>query len=272
MKEYSNALVLDEGIWVSKNTQEISYPPDGNEICSQIEDDSYWFNHRNDCIYAGIKAYPPHGVIFDIGGGNGYVSVYLQSKGIRTVLIEPGMTGCHIAKSRGLSNIVCSTLENAEFYGNSIPAIGLFDVLEHIQDTPAFLSKISDLLCPNGSIYITVPSYNFLWSNDDVNAGHYRRYTIKSLSKLLTDNDFAIDHSTYFFSFLPVPIFLLRTIPTILGADKNKDKSKSKAEHVINSRFINYIFERIASLEIGLISRGKSIFVGGSCYIIAHKI
>jgi hypothetical protein len=30
-----------------------------------------------------------------------------------------------------------------------------------------------------GKIYITVPSYNFLWSLKDIYSGHFRRYTIK---------------------------------------------------------------------------------------------
>ena len=35
----------------------------------------------------------------------------------------------------------------------------------------------------NGRLYATVPSYSFLWSEEDILAGHFRRYTLKGLSK-----------------------------------------------------------------------------------------
>jgi len=50
-----------------------------------------------------------------------------------------------------------------------------------------------------------------LWSNEDVHAGHYRRYT-KSMSNILKEAGFRIEFSSYIFSILPFPIFLLRSI------------------------------------------------------------
>ncbi|MFC1630589.1 hypothetical protein ACFL2N_01475 [Pseudomonadota bacterium] len=81
----------DDGIWYSSDNQNISYPSDGNENCFTIEDNSFWFKHRNECIIAIFKSYPPNdnGMIFDIGGGNGFVSLGLTKGGFDVALVEP---------------------------------------------------------------------------------------------------------------------------------------------------------------------------------------
>jgi hypothetical protein len=52
------------------------YPDEGNEACFQIEDQSFWFRHRNDCIRELAQNLPPKwkGPIFDGGGGNGFLT------------------------------------------------------------------------------------------------------------------------------------------------------------------------------------------------------
>ena len=70
--------------------------------------------------------------MFDIGGGNGFVSLGVQGAGIETVLVEPGPEGAQNAKNRGLQHVVCASFQNAAFESGKIPAIGVFDVVEHI--------------------------------------------------------------------------------------------------------------------------------------------
>ena len=54
----SPALHQDQhGIWVSSQTAEVSYPSDGNNRCFQVEDRSYWFEHRNKAISDGVRNY-----------------------------------------------------------------------------------------------------------------------------------------------------------------------------------------------------------------------
>ena len=43
----SNSLRLLDGIWRPETITAVSYPKEGNDVCFQIEDGSYWFNHRN---------------------------------------------------------------------------------------------------------------------------------------------------------------------------------------------------------------------------------
>jgi len=195
-----------DNIWVSHRQAGVSYPPEGNENCLGLEEDSFWFEHRSSCIQALMQLYPPPGVVFDVGGGNGYVAGGLKRAGIPVVLVEPGRQGIQNARRRGLDTLVCSTLEDAGFYDETLPAVGLFDVLEHIKDDKAFLQTIYPLLIPGGRIYLTVPALGLLWSVDDVYAGHHRRYSSAEMQHTLASAGFKVEFASYLFSMLPQPI------------------------------------------------------------------
>ena len=77
----------NDGIWNTSNKKEISYPADGSDTCFAIEDNSFWFQHRNKCITTLIDNYPPknNGEIFDIGGGNGFVTLGIAQAGYNAV-------------------------------------------------------------------------------------------------------------------------------------------------------------------------------------------
>lgn len=201
-----------DGIWRSKRARPVSYPESGHASCFQVENDSFWFIHRNACISALVTRYPPQGPLVDVGGGNGVVSMALQECGVETVLIEPGAVGARNAKLRGLKHVVCATLDDIQLPPRSIAAFGLFDVLEHIENDGAFLDTLHTTLIDEGRLFLTVPAFNFLWSEADVLAGHYRRYTRAGIIKLLHKHGFVIDYSTYLFAPLPIGILLFRTL------------------------------------------------------------
>ena len=192
---------------LSKNKSNISYPDHGNQRCMDVEETSFWFKHRNNCILSAMHQYPPPGLIIDIGGGNGVVSNAIKNVGMSSVVLEPGPDGAMNAKARGLDPIIVSTLQDAGFLPESIHAAGLFDVLEHIDNDIAFLEDLEKLLIPGGRVFLTVPAYNILHSNEDDEAGHFRRYTKKSLSRCMKAAGLEVEYTSYFFSILPLPIF-----------------------------------------------------------------
>jgi len=259
----------EDGIWSSKCRSQISYPEDGNTYCNEIEDRSFWFKHRNKCIIEVIRLYSPQGTIFEVGGGNGFVSQAIVQLGEDVVLVEPGLSGVRNAHSRGIKKIICATFQDAGFKPHSLPAVGLFDVLEHIEDAKSFLQTIKGSLVTNGRLYMTVPAYKFLWSGEDINALHYRRYTCKSLSKLLESVGFRIDVATYIFSVLPFPIFFFRTIPAWLGIRKELDIKKIKKEHYKNRGMITFLLNWMLEKELSRLKSNKIIPFGGSCLVVS---
>ena len=260
-----------DGIWVARSRQQVSYPLEGNDNCLALEADSFWFEHRNRCIQALMRRFPPPGTVFDVGGGNGYVALGLQQAGIPVVLVEPGREGVQNARARGVETLVCATLEDAGFHPGALPAVGLFDVLEHIQADAAFLHSIHNLLAPGGRIYLTTPAYQALWSADDDYAGHYRRYRLTGLGQVLAQAGFKMLFGTYIFSMLPLPIFLIRTLPSRLKMRRQDAWDQYEQEHRSRPGLVGTVLRGLLNGELRWLRAGRAIPMGGSCLVAAEK-
>lgn len=255
---------LRKGIWHARDVGEISYPEDGNKEYYNVEDKSFWFVHRNKCILAVTQKYLPAGSLFlDVGGGNGYVARNLQENGYEAVMLEPYLAGCLNAKERGLAHVVHGDLMQSEFPEASFDAIGIFDVLEHISDRAAFLKKIHTLLRPKGKLFVAVPAFQWLWSDEDVHVGHYLRYTKGILKREATAAGFDKLFDSYFFSFLVLPIGLFRAIPSKLKVMSEVDPSKDHAEAPYLQKALRF--------EINRLKKGKSIGMGSSLMGVYEK-
>ena len=261
-----------DGIFYTNSNHSISYPSDGNELCMQVEESSFWFNHRNNIIAETIKNYNLEKVFLDIGGGNGFVSKRLQDDGFKVILIEPGKVGAQNSYSRGIQNVICSTLEETGLKKESIYSVGLFDVIEHIENDRQFLRNVNGYLKDGGYLYITVPSYKFLWSKEDDEAGHFKRYTLSKLKKLLQESGFKSEYSTYIFSLLPIPIFLLRVLPEKIGINlKNHGKEKVQNEHTLKNGILATLTQLLWNFELFMVRKKIRIPFGGSCFVVCKK-
>ena len=270
-KVVRNKLEYKDGIYFSRNTSKISYPKEGYPNCFLVEDNSFWFKHRNNCIIEMINNFPPPGIILDVGAGNGFVSLEIKNNGYKIVLLEPVISCILNAKKRGLEKLICANFNEIDLYPNSISAIGIFDVLEHIQNDYKFLNKIYKCLIPGGKLYVTVPAYNFLWSDEDSKSGHYRRYNLNQLRSIVKQTGLEIEYDTYIFSVLPIPVFLFRTLPTKLNFVKKETNKRTKNEHKIRKGLTGNILQKIWNSEIKAISKEKIIPFGGSCLLVARK-
>jgi 2-polyprenyl-3-methyl-5-hydroxy-6-metoxy-1,4-benzoquinol methylase len=272
LSHYTNSLKKrQDGIWYASKTNKVSYPAKGNEQCFGIEDKSFWFEHRNKCIIQLIKKFPPKGKgpIFDLGGGNGFVAKSIADAGWGVVLLEPSMSGVKNAKKRGLDHIICGTIESTNFKKGSLPAIGLFDVLEHIKDDLNILKKARQSLKPQGLIYLTVPAYNIIWSQNDVNAGHFRRYRLIELEQKLDSAGFSLIFGTYIFKLLVLPIFLFRALPYYLGI---LERNVSKKAHLPNGGLFSALIKKSFYSELTRIEKKRPSCFGSSCLLVARKI
>jgi len=256
-----------DGIWYAKAQEPISYLEEGNEVCFDLEEKSFWFAHRSACLRALVQRFPPAGTIVDVGGGNGAVSRALIEAGFPCVLVEPGPVGAGNARRRGIPTVICATLKTAGFARDSLPAVGLFDVLEHIEDDREFLRDLHGKLSTRGRLYLTVPAGAWLWSDDDVVAGHFRRYSARSLKGRLEEAGFRLRYFTHLFSLLPLPLFLARTLPSLFGRRRLR-REKYGRLHETRARGLT---ERIWAAELRRVARGRVIPFGSSCMVAAEK-
>lgn len=274
ISKISNNLSKDEnGIFFSSKQSKISYPEEGNDIYAKIEEGSFWFRHRNNILSHLVKKFAPNVPFFDIGGGNGFVSLALQKESIDTILVEPGIQGAVNAKKRGIEHVICATFEDAGFEADSLESIGLFDVLEHIEDDHSFLKAISKLQKSRSFIFITVPAYNWLWSDEDDFAGHFRRHTLRSISKLVENCGYEISFKTYLFAQLVLPIFLIRSIPYRLGFKRKPNNLETlQKEHSTKRSIFSVLNDYYLSFELTRFQKNKAVQIGSSCLVVARKI
>ena len=272
MQEYSNNLYLHNTVWYSKTRSSVFYPESGNEIYCTIEENSFWYKHRNDCIAITCKNFMDQQIpIFEIGGGNGFVSQRLLNDGFDVILLEPDEIGIQNAQKRGLKKVICSSFQDADFKADSILNIGLFDVLEHIQDDLSFLKELYRVQKEGSRLIVTVPAYSFLWSEEDLHDGHFRRYTKKTLQSKCREAGFRPIYSTYFFSLLPFPIFILRAIPSIFKIKREFTKDAYLKENKTDNTLLNKIMDILWNFECKWIQRKHKLSFGGSILLVVEK-
>jgi len=249
--------------------EQFSYPLSAQARFSEIEDSSFWFRHRNQIIGTLVRRFTPLGPIIDIGGGNGYVSYGLSQLGYSSIVLEPGAEGADIAHDRGLT-VIRAGFDSETFLPQSLSAIGLFDVIEHIENAHKFLVDCQQALNHGGMLYVTVPAYRVLWSSDDAFAGHFRRYSRTSLKRALEEAGFDVVFITAFFSLLVIPLFFLRSLPSALGFRKVSTADQAVAHHQVG-RLTSAILERSLRWEISAINTGHTIPFGTSLIAAARR-
>ncbi|HYH08860.1 MAG TPA: class I SAM-dependent methyltransferase [Thermoanaerobaculia bacterium] len=252
----------------------VSYPADGHLACAEVDEASFWYRHRNRCLIEALEAFPPAEPLFDIGGGNGAVAMALQRDGWRVALVEPIAEGAHHARRRGVTRVICASLEECGLRDASLPSAGLFDVLEHVPDDIAFLTRLRALLARDGRLYVTVPAFTALWSTHDDLVGHMRRYDAKTLSRRVEACGFTVEHVSYFFSPLPLMIFALRTLPERLSRRVRETRITAPArrmrEHASHRPWLARAIETLLRFEPRAIRRKRAIPFGSSVLLVAR--
>ena len=246
-----------------------AYSEQSHEWCLAVEDDSWWFQHRNRVLIDLLRRFPASQPLYDVGGGNGVVAAALCGAGIRALVVEPGAAGVANARRRGLEAIQ-GTLADCGAPRGSIGSIGVFDVVEHIEDDAAFLVHLHEMLAPGGRLYVTVPAYQMLWSVEDVLAQHYRRYTASGLRAALRRAGFSVEHASYVFSFLPLPALVFRTIPYWLGHARAPSAAAVKSDHG-GAGLMRRLLDGVLALERSAIRALGGLPFGGSVVAVARK-
>lgn len=241
----------------------IRFPENAGIALGGIEDSSFWFQQRNRIILSVVNRFAKGRSFVDVGGGGGVVSKALMNEGYDVCLVEPLNSSVEVARKRGVSKIIPSTLQESKLEENSISNLGLFDVLEHISHDSSYLLEVRKYLSKDGLIFITVPAYKWLWNYDDVYAGHVRRYTLYDLRQLLLSSGFQIIFGSYFFSPLVLPSFLMRTIPHYLFRRQALSQMALK-----NSGRNLPLLNGIMNWEVDRIKSGRCVPVGTSCLVV----
>jgi SAM-dependent methyltransferase len=233
---------------------------------ANLEINNFWFNARNKLISWLIYKFNSNLESFlEIGCGTGYVLTAIEKQFPKINLYgsELFVEGLAYASKRvPKATFMQMDARNIPFI-NEFDSIGLFDVLEHINEDTLVLENIFGALKPNGFLFITVPQHQWLWSQTDEMACHVRRYHTGDLDNKLKSAGFEVVFSSSFVFFLLPAMMLSRLL-------QNKKQTSSHNEFEI-PRFLNFIFEKILNFEVFLMKKGIRFPIGGSRIMVAKK-
>jgi len=251
---------VEPGYFIPKVALEknLSYPSIGNEDCYLLEENSQWFLARNKELERTFIDFPFDSDFIDVGAGNGYQLSFFQkgifnNLGIKSGMCEPGVVGCTNAANRGVENVYCCLFNEFPVEEFRVGAIGLFDVIEHIEDDVSFLKDVAKRV-PNGTkFYITVPALKSLWSSEDEYGGHFRRYNRNDIKRILDNTNLKFIYSSYFFSYYVPFMWILRVLPEKMGKKYTNDilTSKEKDYHQ-RSKKLNGVLNFLHWIEMNL--------------------
>jgi SAM-dependent methyltransferase len=244
------------------------FRPEAFEQLAALEAQNFWFRGRNRLIVWALKRYfPDMRRYLEIGCGTGYVLAGVAQAYPAATLVgsEVFSAGLPYAASRAKTAELLQMDARQIPYVEEFEVIGAFDVLEHIQEDEFVLAAMLRALRPGGGVALTVPQHPWLWSSQDENACHVRRYKVGELREKVLRAGFTLEFETSFVSLL-LPAMLAsrltrqRTIPA--------DESLSELSLPV---WLNRVFEFVMTLERNLIRRGLHLKLGGSRLLIATK-
>lgn len=150
-----------------------------------------------------------NGILLDVGCGDTWFIEQISARfpGIRVVAIDILFTDEDLAgfkeKYKGSQISVFKTVEDAQssLGKDKVGMVLLLDVIEHIEDDISFMKWLGEFDCisTETNFVITVPAYQWLFSNHDIFLAHYRRYTNQLLVNNLKEAGYTRQKVGYFF-------------------------------------------------------------------------
>lgn len=190
----------------------------------------------------------------DAASGGPVVGVELSPYAVRHAPPSPS----------GRVRVGVSRAEHLPFATACADLVTSMDVIEHLDDAAA-LAEYRRILRPGGLVLLTVPAYEWLWSDHDDWAAHLRRYTRASLVTTVGDAGFEPLHTAYFNSFLVPPAAVLRRTPVRRLVKGHQDEVGAA------SPLIDRVMTRLSAVERRLARRRRGVPFGLSIVMLARR-
>lgn len=209
----------------------------------------FWHRLRSEYAMSAIRRYPgPQATVLDIGAGAGVFGTHLPQSlpQARYTFVEP----LESLSTRLRARFGEASDWSARTDWRSADAAILLDVLEHQEDDVGFLKEITAKLRPGAILVLTCPALQALWSEWDVRLGHYRRYRVGGLRRVLDSAGLDVLDSRYLFQAMVLP-----------GLIRRRQKL-SGPEFPSISRPVNEMIYRLGQMEqacLGWVPFGSSV-------------
>ncbi len=175
------------------------------------------------------------------------------------------------ARARGFPRLLIGSAEQLPVAPASLDLVTAFDCIEHLDDDRTALAAFAQALKPGGLLFVSVPAWQFLFSENDRVAHHKRRYRRGELAAKARAAGFEVMQASYVNSWLfplIVPaVLLLKLKQRFL---KRPDAASETNLSYRLPRWLNAMLAGIFSSE-RLILRHASFPLGHSLVLLARR-
>lgn len=232
------------------------------------EDQHWWFVGRRQIIeqvIQGLKL-PKNAKILEAGCGTGGNLKMLSRYG-QLWAMELDEIACRLANERKIIQVQLGSLPDKIPFDGEFDLILMLDVLEHLDDEQAALLALHSRLKPGGWLLITVPAYQFLWSEHDEVNHHKRRYVLTRLKQVVSKAGFSVKYGGYFNTFLFPVVAIVRFFKNLLRV---KTSVKVNSDLGLPPEPINKFLTLLLKSEGYLVNR-VSLPFGVSVLLLARR-
>ena len=245
---------------------------------AEAEERHFWFRGRNRILgglFQRLTSDLPDGYrVLEVGCGTGNVLRELERVCRRGHVagLDLYEDGLRHARRRVSCPLIHGDVRELP-PGPGYDIVGAFDVIEHVADDVSVLRGIASALNQGGRVIVTVPAYQTLWSHTDVVAGHFRRYTPKSLRTALESAGLAVEYVTPFMAPLFPLMWAGRRLASFFGGAGRDDVAQSRElalrEFRINP-LLNRGLEWLLRFDAATVARMGQVPTGTSILAVAR--
>lgn len=134
--------------------------------------------------------------VADLGCGCGATLAELQQK-YDAIGVDGSELAVEFSRRRGVNVVQGLLPDGLRLPAGEFDAVVMLDVLEHLDDDAASARAAADLLRPGGIFLVTVPAYQWLFSEHDKAHHHKRRYTAPQVRTLLGSAGLHVELCSY---------------------------------------------------------------------------
>jgi SAM-dependent methyltransferase len=240
--------------------------PDEYRKMAEVEDGMWYYRalHLNviRCLTRQISGSTVQ--VLDAGCGTGGLLRRLQvaQPAWQLTGLDFSPIACEQARKRTGNEIVQGSIAALPFAAESFDAMSSCDVVCQVTEPAQAMHEFHRCLKSGGTIVVTMPAYQWLFSYHDREVGNLRRYSRRELNALLVGAGFTVVRSTYW-NTLPFPLAVLRRkiLPPVTA----------KSDVGAFSPWLEACFNGLMALERAWFKLGGRFPLGTSVLTVARK-
>ncbi|MFV3413763.1 class I SAM-dependent methyltransferase [Pseudomonas nitroreducens] len=141
----------------------------------------------------------------------------------------------------------------------------LMDVLEHVDDDVGLLADYVSKVPSGANVLISVPAFQFLWSDHDVFLEHKRRYRLHEIESVARRAGLDVVRGSYYFgAVLPIAASL-----RLLERGRGKTQRQPRSQLKRHSPLINGTLKALSTIELSAL--GFNRLGGLTAFCLARK-